>query len=48
MVLFANETEQDPTNPDKEDTWIWIIYYTDDSKITSMQIYNVKYGSKLR
>ena len=48
MVLFADETEQDPANPDKEDTWIWITYFTDGSKITSIQIYDVKYGSELR
>ena len=48
MVLFTDETEQDPANPDKEDTWIWITYFTDGSKITSIQIYDVKYGSELR
>lgn len=45
---FADETEQDPANPDKEDTWIWITYFTDGSKITSIQIYDVKYGSELK
>lgn len=48
MVLFADETEQDPANQSKEDSWIWITYFTDGSKITSIQIYDVKYGSELR
>ena len=48
MVLFANNTEEDPANPNKEDTWIWITYFTDGSKITSIQIYDVLYGSKLK
>ena len=48
MVLFADETEQDPANPDKEDTWIWITYFTDDEKITSIQIYDVKYGREMK
>lgn len=48
MILFNNDTEEDPTNPDKEDTWVWIIYSTDESKITSIQIYDVKYGSELK
>lgn len=48
MVLFAGETEQDPANPSKEDSWIWITYFTNGDKITSIQIYDVKYGSELR
>lgn len=48
MVIFNNGIEEDPTNPDKEDTWIWITYFTDGSKITSIQIYDVRYGSELR
>lgn len=47
-VLFNNNTEEDPVNQNKEDTWIWIIYYTDDSKITSIQICDVLFGSKLK
>lgn len=46
-VLINNNTEEDPDDPDKEDTWIWIIYYTDDSKITAIQICDVLYGSSL-
>ena len=45
MVLFNANIEEDPTNQNKEDTWIWITYYTDGSKITSIQIYDVKYGN---
>lgn len=48
MVLFAGETEQNPANPSKEDSWIWITYFTDDSKITSIQIYDVKYGREIQ
>ncbi len=48
MVLFADNTEVDPTNQNKEDTWIWITYYTDGSKITSIQIYDVLYGRNLQ
>lgn len=48
MVLFAGGTEQDPTNQNKDDTWIWITYFTDGDKITSIQIYDVKYGSELK
>lgn len=48
MVLFNNSIEKDPTNRNKEDTWICITYYTDGSKITSIQIYDVLFGSKLK
>lgn len=47
-VLFNNSTEEDPTNQSKEDNWIWITYFTDGSEITSIQIYDVLYGSKLK
>lgn len=36
MVLLADNTEQDPVNPSKEDSWIWMTYFTDGSKITSI------------
>lgn len=48
MVIFNNDIEEDPANPDKENTWVWITYFTDESKITSIQIYDVKYGSELK
>lgn len=44
MVLFDNDIEENPTNVDKEDSWIWITYFIDDKKVTSIQIYDVKYG----
>lgn len=47
MVLFNNNTEEDPTNQNKDDTWIWITYYTDGSQITQIQIYDVKYGREM-
>lgn len=48
MVLFDDKTEQDPADQNKEDSWIWITYYTDGSKITSIQIYDVLYGREVR
>lgn len=47
-VLFNGIAEEDPANPNKEDTWIWITYFNDGSKITSIQIYDVLYGSELK
>lgn len=47
-VIFNNNIEEDPANPNKEDAWIWIAYYTDGSKITSILIYDVLYGSELK
>ncbi len=41
-VLFNNDTEVDPASQKKEDTWIWITYYTDGTQITSIRIYDVK------
>ena len=46
-VILDNSIEQDYANPDKEDTWIWIHYFTDGLKITAIQIYDVKYGRDL-
>lgn len=48
MVLFNDGIEEDPTNQNKEDAWIWITYYTDGSKITSIQIYDVLFGRESR
>ena len=47
-MVFNNNTEEDLANQNKEDTWICITYYTDGSKITSIQIYDVLYGSELK
>lgn len=48
MVIFNDSTEENPTNQDKEDSWIWINYITDGSKITQIQIYDVKYGREMK
>lgn len=48
MVIFNNTTEEDPTNKNKEDNWIWINYITDGSQITKIQIYDVKFGNEMR
>ena len=47
ILLFTGGMEDDPANPNKKDAWIWITYFTDGSKITSIQIYDVLYGSEL-
>lgn len=47
-VVFNGNIEDNLTNQNKEDNWICITYFTDGSKITSIQIYDVKYGSELR
>lgn len=47
-VVFNGNIEDDLTNQNKEDNWICITYFTDGSKITSIQIYDVRYGSELR
>lgn len=48
MVLFNNVIEEDPTNVNKEDSWIWITYFINDNKVTSIQIYDVKYGREMK
>lgn len=47
-VFFNNNTEEDPDNQNKEDSLIWIAYFTDDSQITAIQIYDDLYGRELR
>lgn len=47
-VVFNGNIEDDLTNQDKEDDWICITYYTDDEKITSIQIFDVKYGREMK
>ncbi len=47
-VVFNGNIEEDVTNQDKEDNWIWITYYIDDEKVTSIQIYDVKYGREMK
>lgn len=48
MVIFNGNSEEDPTNQNKNDNWIWINYITDGSRITQIQIYDVKYGREMR
>lgn len=48
MVIFDGVTEEDPTNQNKEDDWLWINYFTDGSEITKIQIYDVKFGKEMR
>ncbi|GFI15007.1 MAG: hypothetical protein HFI43_14735 [Lachnospiraceae bacterium] len=44
IVFFADDKEEDSAIQNKEDSWIWITYRTDGSKITSIMIFDVKYG----
>ena len=48
IVIFNGNTEEDPTNQNKEDNWLWINYITDGSQITKIQIYDVKFGREMR
>ena len=48
IVIFNGNTEEDPTNQNKEDSWILINYITNGSQITKIQIYDVKFGSEMR
>ena len=47
-IFFNNKNEQVLMDPNKEDTGIWIAYYTDGSKITSIHICDALYGRELR
>ena len=48
MVIFNGNQEESPTNQNKGNDWIWITYIIDDSKISQIQIYDVKYGFKFQ
>ena len=48
MVIFNGTIEEDPTNQNKQDSWLWINYITDGSQITKIQIYDVKFGREMR
>lgn len=48
MVIFNGTMEEDPTNQNKQDSWLWINYITDGSQITKIQIYDVKFGREMR
>ena len=44
-VLFNGNQEEDPMSTQKEDSWIWINYLTEDENIIRIQIYDVKFGT---
>lgn len=46
-VLFNDSTEKNPAE-DKEDSWLWINYTYENNEITSISIYDVKYGREMR
>ena len=48
IVIFNGTIEEDPTNQNKQDGWLWINYITDGSQITQIQIYDVKFGREMR
>lgn len=47
-VLFDGTKEINPTEEDKGDSWIWINYIYENNKITSISIYDVKYGREMQ
>ena len=46
-VLFNESQEEDPMNEQKDDSWIWINYLTENDTIVRIQIYDVKFGENL-
>ena len=46
-VLFNKGQEEDPMSEQKDDTWIWINYLTENDVIVRIQIYDVKFGANL-
>ena len=46
-VLFNESQEEDPMNEQKDDSWIWINYLTENDTIVRIQIYDVKFGANL-
>ena len=47
-VLFNKNQEEDPMNEQKDDSWIWINYLTENNTIVRIQIYDVKFGANLK
>ena len=43
-VLFNKNQEEDPTNSQKDDSWIWINYQTENNKIVRILICDVKFN----
>lgn len=46
-IVYNEDAEEVLTKQGNEDNWIWIVYYTDGSKVTSIQIYDNKYATML-
>lgn len=46
-VLFNESQEEDPMSEQKDDSWIWINYLTENDNIVRIQIYDVKFGVNL-
>ena len=38
QAVFWENTEEDPSKQTRDDNWLWISYYTENSKITMIQI----------
>lgn len=47
-VLFNESQEENPMSEQKNDSWIWINYLTENDTIVRIQIYDVKFGAKLK
>lgn len=47
VVFNSDDIEEDPTDQNKEDSWISIHYYVRDYKIYAIQICDVQYNTKL-
>lgn len=50
MVLLNGATEVNYMDSDlqKEDSWIWIVYYVEDGIIDNIRIYDFKYGKYMK
>lgn len=46
-VLFNEGQEEDPMSEQKDESWIWINYLTENDTIVRIQIYDVKFGTNL-
>lgn len=46
-IIYNEDAEEVSIEQEKEENWIWIIYYTDGTEITSIQIYDVKFATTL-
>lgn len=48
MVIFNKNSEEQSINQNKKDDWFWINYITDGTKITQIQLYDVKFGNEMK